>query len=52
MVKHVEMEHKGEQPCFAMKVVRHFKTALARQVSEAVRIRRRGGSHIEFRGGI
>ena len=43
MIKHMEMEHKGEQPCFTMKVVRHFKTALARQVSEAVRIRRRGG---------
>ena len=43
MVKHMAMEHNGEEPLFAMKLVRQFKTALARQVSEAVRIRRRGG---------
>ena len=43
MLKHQSLEHGGEQPEFAMKVVRNFRTALARQVAEAVRIRRRGG---------
>ena len=43
MVKHQIGEHNNDAPQFAMKVVRHFKTALARQVAEAVRIRRRGG---------
>ena len=44
MVKHQIMEHGGEQePNFHMKVRGFFKTALARQVAEAVLIRRRGG---------
>ena len=45
MVKHQMLEHGGggTAPKFIMKVVSHHKTALARQVSEAVRIRRRGG---------
>ena len=44
MVKHQTMEHGGEQePKFTMKVFKHYKTALGRQVAEAVRIRRRGG---------
>ena len=44
MVQHQKIEHGGEQePVFAMKVIRFYKTALARQVAEAVRIRRRGG---------
>ena len=42
MWKHVEMEHKGEEANFVMKVLGSHKTALGRQVSEAVRIRRRG----------
>ena len=38
------MEHKGEDaPNFSLRVVKHYRTALARQVAEAVRIRRRGG---------
>ena len=42
--KHQEEVHGGgEEPKFIMKVVRSFKTALSRQVGEAVRIRRRGG---------
>ena len=47
MVRHVRMEHKGEgAPNFSLRVVKYYKTALARQVAEAVRIRRRGvGSH-------
>ena len=44
MVRHVKMEHKDEgAPNFSLRVVKHYKTALARQVAEAVRIRRRGG---------
>ena len=37
------MEHGGEQrPNFNMKARKYFRTALARQVAEAVLIRRRG----------
>ena len=43
MVKHTLLEHNGEQPEFKLKVIRFFRTPLARQVAEAVRIRRRGG---------
>ena len=38
------MEHKGEPPKFVFKMVSSHKTALSRQVKEAVRIRRRGGA--------
>ena len=44
MIKHKLMEHGGEQgPNFNMKARKYFRTALARQVAEAVLIRRRGG---------
>ena len=44
MVKHMVMEHGGTgEPNFYMKVRGYYKTALARQVAEAVMIRRRGG---------
>ena len=43
MWKHQEMEHKGEPAKFIMRVEGSNKSALSRQVSEAVRIRRRGG---------
>ena len=43
MVKHQNMEHGGEPSEFVMRVVSHHKTALSRQIAEAVRIRRRGG---------
>ena len=44
MVKHQVMEHGGEQkPNFFMKIRGYYRTALARQVAEAVMIRRRGG---------
>ena len=44
MVKHQLLEHAGEpDPNFHMKVRGFFKTALARQIAEAVYIRRRGG---------
>ena len=44
ILKHQEQVHGGEEePKFTMKVVKSFRTALSRQVGEAVRIRRRGG---------
>ena len=44
MVAHQEMEHGGEQaPKFMMRVVSNHRSALERQVAEAIRIRRRGG---------
>ena len=44
MVKHQLLEHRGEQPSFHFKVVSTHRTALSRQIREAVRIRRRGGA--------
>ena len=44
VVKHQTMEHGGEPPEFHMRVVSYHRTALNRQVKEAVRIRRRGGA--------
>ena len=38
------MEHPGEQPAFVFKVISSHRTALNRQIKEAVRIRRRGGA--------
>ena len=44
MVKHQALVHGGEPaPHFVLKVISYHQTALARQVAEAVRIRRRGG---------
>ena len=43
MHAHQVMEHDGREPLFSMKVVKFFKTPLARQVAEAIRTRRRGG---------
>ena len=42
MVRHQAMEHVGEEPEFTFKVVSTHRTALNRQVREAVRIKRRG----------
>ena len=42
--KHQVEAHKGAAPKFYMRVVRNFKSALSRQIFEAVRIRRRGGA--------
>ena len=36
--------HKGAAPKFYMRVVKNFRSALSRQIYEAVRIRRRGGA--------
>ena len=44
MWKHQEEFHKGEAPRFYMRVVNFYKTALSRQIGEAVRIDRRGGA--------
>ena len=41
--KHQMMEHEGEPGRFLFKVVSVHRTALNRQVREAVRIMRRGG---------
>ena len=44
MVKHMTVHHQSEdKPQFIMKPIKYFRTALSRQVAEAVRIRRRGG---------
>ena len=43
MYHHQQLVHRGEQPKFIMKVVGSHRSALSRQISEAVRIRRRGG---------
>ena len=44
MYKHQRLEHNGEQQNFHFKVVSQHRTALGRQVREAIRIRRRGGA--------
>ena len=43
MVYHQYTEHRGEPPSFILRPVKFYKSALTRQVAEAVRIRRRGG---------
>ena len=42
--KHQQLEHEGQGADFVMKVIGSFRSALSLQVSEAVRIRRRGGA--------
>ena len=46
IAKHMEQEHRGEEPNFILRAVKFYKTALARQTGEAVRIRRRGGKEL------
>ena len=51
MIKHQMMEHGSRAPKFTMRVIKNFKTSLARQIAEAVRIfRRGGGSHPNSKG--
>ena len=52
MHKHSELEHHDDitKPKFQFRTVRTFRSALARQVAEAVRIRRRGGDVINSKG--
>ena len=44
MRKHQEEAHEGAAPKFCMRVVKTYKSALSRQIGEAVRIKRRGGA--------
>ena len=44
MRRHQILEHGGEEPRFLFQVVNYHTTALARQIKEAVCIRRRGGA--------
>ena len=39
----MEQHHRGERPKFFLKVAGFYRSALSRQMAEAVRIRRRGG---------
>ena len=41
--KHQDQHHPGQEPRFIVKSVSYHRSALSRQVREAVRIRRRGG---------
>ena len=43
IVRHQRLVHPGEEPDFTMRVVKFSRSALERQLGEAVRIRRRGG---------
>ena len=42
--KHQQLHHDGAPPIFHLRAVSYHRTALSRQVAEAVRIRRRGGA--------
>ena len=43
MVQHIQETHNGEgKPEFKFKVIKSFKTALERQIAEAVQIEMRG----------
>ena len=45
MFVHHQNEHGAtEEPKFQVRAVKYYKTALTRQIGEAVRIRRRGGA--------
>ena len=44
MVRHQGLVHPGEPPAFHFKMISSHRSALSRQVREAVRIRRRGGA--------
>ena len=44
MVRHQNLVHSGEPAVFVMRVAGSYRSALSRQVGEAVRIRRRGGA--------
>ena len=49
--KHASTEHLGEEkPSFSFKVLQTFQSELPRQVSEAVRLRRRGDGVLNCKG--
>ena len=51
IMKHHWTHHQGEgEPEFHFKVVKHFKSALSRQVGEAIRLERRGVSSLNSKG--
>ena len=52
MHKHSELEHHNDvaKPTFQFRTVRTFRSALTRQIAEAVRIRRRGTDVINSKG--
>ena len=51
ILKHWAMHHNSVgQPKFIMKVVQYHRSALSRQVGEAIRIQRRGGVTLNSRG--
>ena len=43
ILRHQGASHPGEQPEFIMRTVKYYRTALSRQIGEAVRIAKRGG---------
>ena len=43
MIRHQQLVHQGAAPNFVMRAVKFYRTALSRQIGEAVRIMRRGG---------
>ena len=43
MFKHGELHHGGQETAFILQPISFHKSALSRQIAEAVRIRRRGG---------
>ena len=43
MFKHRELHHGGQEAAFILQPISFHKSALSRQIAEAVRIRRRGG---------
>ena len=44
ILRHQGATHPGEEPRFIMRTVKYYRTALSRQIGEAVRIARRGGA--------
>ena len=46
MVRHQKLVHDGEPAAFVMRIAGSYKSALSRQVGEAMRIRRRGEQEI------
>ena len=43
MIRHQQLVHQGAAPNFVMRAVKFYRTALSRQIGEAMRTMRRGG---------
>ena len=52
MFKHQVMEHEGREPSFTMKVIKFYKTPLARQVAEAIKEEGWRRSNLKLQGGV